>query len=247
MASPDPIPEAAKARTLSHMNKEHRTDLQHMLQHYNGVSASAAANPELVDMDLSSLTLAVPSADGPPTTHVIELNPPMAKWDDRRQRLIDMTMAARDALGIVTAPSDDHHAPSTDTSPIIVREYRRPVGFHWVIFFAVLHYMWCVVVVRAGLVQPGSVLWEFHERFFPGGAASFLWLVDAIFYPVLAIHLTEAWWHDRTRLSVHGVARGSRVWCLWIASCLVEGAMSFKRFDALVEELEEKRAAAGRK
>ncbi|KAK3683971.1 S-adenosyl-L-methionine-dependent methyltransferase [Podospora appendiculata] len=238
MASPDAIPEAAKARTLSHMNKEHSTDLQHMLQHFNGLSASAAANPALVDMDLSSLTLAVPSAQGPPTTHVIKLSPPMAKWDDRRQRLIDMTMAAREALGVVT--TGDH----ADTSaPIVVREYRRPVGVHWVVFFAVLHYIWCVAVVRAGLVQPGSVLWDFHERFFPGGAAAFLWLVDAIFYPVLAIHLTEAWWHDRTRLSAHGVVRGSRVWCMWIGSCLIEGAMSFKRFDALVEELKEKRAA----
>ena len=125
-------------------------------------------------------------------------------------------------------------APPTVT----VQQFNRPQGFDWAVAFGVALNFVCFGLARAGLVEPGSAVWGFLEAiWFPGGPTGFKWLVNAIFLPVLAIHVTEVWWLDRTRLVPNGVRRGSILWWLWMGSCFFEGVMAFKRFDRIVEGL----------
>jgi hypothetical protein len=52
---------------------------------------------------------------------------------------------------------------------------------------------------------------------------------------MLAIHFTEAFLLDRTRLRKYGVARGSSLWWKWIASVFIEGWGCWDRIAAEVK------------
>jgi hypothetical protein len=134
---------------------------------------------------------------------------------------------AKEALGVAA------------TEGVVVREYMPPrVPYDLAVFVAVLFYYFTFGLVRAGGFAPGGLPALVVETVrFPGGVAGLKWLVNAIFVPVLAIHLVETWLLERTRLQKFGVRRGSRVWWLWVGSVFIEGAMAFKRFDIVVERL----------
>ena len=204
MADPTTIPPATKTRTIAHMNKDHRTDLQHMLQHYNGLSADSASNPELLDINLTSLTI---TASG--KTHTITLNPPMASWDERRQRLIDMTLAARSALGIPSSEDEkSHSSPKT----VAITTYTPPSPADFLVAIGVSLCFASYGIIKLGLLTPGTegfkayapfstFLHSIINTYWPfGGVAGYSRMVTRIFFPVLLIHVAEAWLMDRTRL-----------------------------------------------
>ncbi|KAL2145214.1 hypothetical protein VTI28DRAFT_7723 [Corynascus sepedonium] len=249
------IPPAQKARTIAHMNADHRADMRHILLHYGAVPPVPPSyfsstgdwgdegndrDPLMLDIGLDSFTVRLPSSEseGPRagdggnssgSVHVVAFDPPLRSWAERRERLVEMTRAARDAL-----PSS-----SAGAGTIAVNEYMAPrVPYDLAIFLAVLFYYLSFALVRAGLVAPGSLAARGLEAArFPGGPAGFQWLVDTIIVPVLGIHIAETWWLERSRLRRFGVRRGSQVWWLWIGSVFIEGAMAFKRFDIIVERL----------
>ncbi|KAK3899596.1 hypothetical protein C8A05DRAFT_17990 [Staphylotrichum tortipilum] len=249
MATSDPsIPPAQKARTFAHMNNDHRADMRHILQHYGASppvppsslpsTASAhdpSADPLLLDISLASLTLHLPRTN---TVHTVPLNPPLATWDERRARLVDMTRAARAALGV---PDE----ATGEGAVVVVAEYMPPrVPYDLAIFLAVLFYYFTFALVRLGLLDPSNgsaaaVLAQtaVEASRFPGGVDGFVWLVNAIFVPVVGIHVFETWLLERTKLSKFGVRRGSKVWWMWVGSVFIEGAMAFKRFDIVVARL----------
>ncbi|KAM7193357.1 Protein of unknown function (DUF2470) domain containing protein [Naviculisporaceae sp. PSN 640] len=247
MADPsDPkyISPATKTRTIQHMNKDHATDLQHILQHYNKLSASQAAYPQLVDIDLSSLTIVT----GDAKTHVVELNPPMDAWNDRRSRLVDMTMTARAALGIETPDSD-----SDSHDKITITKYTTPGFFDALVGLSVLFFFSSYFAVRTGLLTPTSetyanwlpyteTAYNAIDKVHPGGVAYFSKIVQMIFYPVLGIHLAEALVMDLTRLSKYGVKRFTLLWGKWVVSTFFEGYMAFMRIDGVIEGLKAKNA-----
>ncbi len=235
----DTIPPATKTRTIAHMNKDHRADLAHILQHFNGISVVNPELIEMVDIDLEAFTVRVAgtgATSGHSTMYVVRFDPPMEKWDDRRHRLIDMTMRAREALGVVTEGDGGEHGNGghggVSGKLVPVREYLAPRGTDILVFGGVVLYWVSYSIVRAGIVDDGAVpaAWVDWIRF-PGGAAGYRWLTELILYPVLGIHLAEMWWFDRTRLAKHGVPRGSLVWWLWMGSLFFEGAPAFVRFD----------------
>jgi hypothetical protein len=245
----EPTPPAQKARTLAHMNNDHRVDMRHILLHYPAVppvppSFSAKFNPKvnpaaiktagqanddddpiMLDITLTSITLRLPRSD---TVHSVAFNPPLAEWGERRARLVEMTKSARAALGI--ADGDEG---------VVVNEYMPPrVPYDLAIFLAVPIYYFCFWLVWMGWVGEGTVVGGVVEGVrFPGGVGGFTWLVRTIFWPVLGIHVAETWWLERSRLRRFGVRRGSGVWWLWVVSVFIEGAMAIKRFDIVVERL----------
>ncbi|KAK3314693.1 hypothetical protein B0H66DRAFT_563405 [Apodospora peruviana] len=240
-SSPTFIPPAAKERTISHMNKDHAADLQHILQHYNKLPASACQNVQMVDMDLSSLTLTTSALGGAKeslATYTVKIDPPMAAWNDRRARLIEMTMAARSVFGIATPEtSPDHSSPDQSIGSRMT--YHLPRGAEWISAVGVTVYFLSFFLVRAGFFSsPESVQSKAVETLFPvDGVRGFCWFVNKMFWPVLIIHLTESFLVERTRLAREGVPKGSKVWFMWLASTFLEGYPAFGRFNWVAEGL----------
>jgi len=216
---------AAKSRVIAHMNKDHKEDLSLYLRHFKSLTPAEASNPEMTDVDLDSVTIR--SASG---THTFAIHPPMKSWNDRRETLANMTYLARDAL-----------------EPVAIGMWTRPRGQDLLVASMVSFYFLCFGLVQGGYVEPGSDAWRgLDEAKFPWGAWGFVTLVNLIFIPVLVIHVTEVWYFDRTRLSRHGIRRGSRLWWQWTASNFLEGYCAFIRFDGLVKS-EERRRREGEK
>lgn len=237
----DPV---SKKRTIAHMNKDHTDDMSAILRHYSHLSATEADGAEMLDLDLTSMT--VRSASG---VHTVPFTPPMAAWDDRRARLVAMTADARKALGLDDDHDDGGHtaaaapaAESTATNPSpgstqpAAPRYVPPQGTDWISFTGVTFYFLCAGLVYGGLVTPDSPAWRALEAVrFPQGPVGFIWLVEALFLPVLAIHVVEAWWMDYSRLAPAGVARFSKVWLLWVGNAFLEGVPAYRRWDRVVK------------
>ncbi|KAK8133852.1 hypothetical protein PG984_005864 [Apiospora sp. TS-2023a] len=211
---------AIKARIISHMNADHVADLEQYLRAFNGLSASAAAKAQLVDMANDKLVIKTPASGE--ETHTVAVDPPMASLSDARGRLIDMSRDALAKLGL---------------SDIRLERYAPPAGFDCVVFFGVAFYFFCAATLSLVNRGAGTPIWDALDAAIPpalGGVAGYVWLVKAIFVPVVAIHVTEAWWMAKTRLEKHRVPVFSGVWCLWVASVFFEGIPAFRRLDRLV-------------
>lgn len=216
-----------KARTIAHMNKDHLGDMSAILQHHAHISASEAANAEMLDLDLTSMKIR--SASG---VHTVALTPPMDTWDDRRVRLADMSNEARKAL------EEPGHAPPSAgaaSTPAGEIPFYWPRGGDWVSFAGLAFYWFSCVLVYGGFVTPGSGAWQVLELVrFPYGPVGYIWLVRKILALVLAIHAFESFYLDRSRLAPAGLRRGSKVWSLWVAAGFFEGLPAYRRWDRLV-------------
>ncbi|KAI0467844.1 hypothetical protein F4859DRAFT_226661 [Xylaria cf. heliscus] len=219
MASADP-----KARITAHMNKEHGAELKLYLQAFNGLSSSAASNPQLTDLTLD--TLSISSASG---SHSVRISPPMKSLADARVRLVDMAERAQEKLGL---------------SDIRIDRFAGPRGLGLASFVGVAFYFLSAVAVAAGMLHPGTAAWGFLDAYFPRGAEGYVWVVRTIAVPVLVLHATEAAWLARTRLARYGVETGSALWFKWVLETFVEGLPAFIRFDGLVEEERRRKDAA---
>lgn len=222
------------------MNKDHSEDMSAILQHHSRLSAPDAANAEMLDLDLTTMTIR--SASG---VHTIAVSPPMDTFDDRRPRLADMATESRRALGLDVVAEPGHvPAPGeTETAPVPVPEpsaaeiqFYPPRGTDWLSFAGVTLYYVCAALVYGGFVMPGSAAWRFLDLVrFPNGPVGFIWLVEKILTLVVGIHVFECLWLDRSRLAPAGLRRGSKVWCLWIGTTFLEGLPAYRRWDRLVK------------
>ncbi|KAF4343686.1 integral membrane protein [Fusarium beomiforme] len=215
MASVD---DARKNRIVSHMNKDHTREISYYLRHYAHLSASAASSPEFRDVDLNGIT--IKSNDG--KEHFVPFSPPLSSWAEVKDRIIEMAITARERLGL---------------SDVIITAYTPPEGLGIFVTGSVLFYFFCAGTLP--WVQPGTRIWELLNEGFPGGATYFHWLVNAIFWPVIGIHLFECFIFDR-KLQRHGVERFSGQWWLWLSNCFFEGYPSFKRVDGIVARKQDK-------
>ncbi|ROT43434.1 hypothetical protein SODALDRAFT_327635 [Sodiomyces alkalinus F11] len=221
--------EAAHARIANHMNNHHKRELSHYLRHYSGLSARAASSPELIEISLTGMTITAGGSGG--AKFRIPFEPPLSSPAEVRGRVVTMDTEARTALGI---------------RDVYVTTYTPPRGFDIAVFGGVALYFLSYATLPHLL--PGTPFWSALAAFFPGGPRAFRWLVTALFWPVLGIHVFEVWWMHRTRLLPHGVDTGSRLWWTWVGSTFFEGVCAFRRIDSIIadktKEKEEKAAAS---
>lgn len=218
----DPV---SKARTIAHMNKDHTEDMSAILRHYMGLTAQQAAGAEMQDLDLA--TLVIRAASG---VHAVPVTPPMSSWNDRRGRLVEMTVEARKGLGLDVVDESEH--ASGGTAGV---QFFPPEGAGIVSFAGVLWYFLSAAFVFSGNIQPGSAFWRFIETIhFPGGPEMYVWLVRAILLPMLAIHVAEAAYMAKSRLAPKEVPVGSLVWLLWVTCAFFEGVPCWQKWDRRV-------------
>ena len=215
--TPQSTEEATKQRIITHMNKDHQDSLIRYLQHYAHLSSFSARNAYLADISFDTLTIL--SSSNHRTSHAIPIKPPMTSWSDARPRVVAMDGEAVAGLG---------------ASDITVKKYKPPQGIWTVIFIGfVLFYL---SFYRRANFASGSVPYETLLRHLPR-FAKFCWTVQPLlFWLVVVLHAGETVWMARVKLEKHTVRVFSRVWWLWILSCLVDGSASLARFGECVRE-----------
>ncbi|KAF5671018.1 integral membrane protein [Fusarium heterosporum] len=219
MASAD---DARRDRIVSHMNREHTREISYYLRHYARLSASAASSPTLKDVDFKGMK--IKTQDG--KEEFVPFTPPLSGWAEAKERIVEMADTARKALGL---------------SDVIITAYTPPEGLGIFVTGSIIFYFFCAAALP--WVQPGTRPWELLNQGFPGGATFFCWLVNTIFWPVIAIHVVECFFFDR-KLLRHGVERFSATWFLWITNCFFEGYPAFQRLNGIVARKQDKSGKA---
>ncbi|CAK7239034.1 MAG: hypothetical protein STHCBS139747_000455 [Sporothrix thermara] len=231
----------SKQATMAHMNRDHSLDLGLYLRFVNGLSAkqlAAEGNPEMVDIDLKSMYIRT-SITG--TVHVVPLNPPMAAWGERRQRLIDLALEARKAFGV---PLPEHGQPSGASSSAPGKQpidFEKPGAIDLLVMFGVVLFFVLCVLVQLGRDATATDIWTralgavgiTEKNFIFAGPEGFRRMLQLTAIPVLVIHVVEAGWMAVTRLAPHKMKPLSLHWCLWTGLTFLIGFGSFMRFDRL--------------
>lgn len=213
---------AARERIIRHMNSSHQDSLIRYLEHFRGVSSFLARKAHLEDITFSSMTI-----NSVGRRYDIPITPSMTAWSEVRPRVVAMDAEAVEGLG---------------RSPVTVKKYVRPYGFMLVVFVACA--LTFVCFSRPTNFKPGSLLYDSILKHVPQ-FAKFCWQVQPlVIYPMLVLHMGEAIYMARSRLSKHTVPFGSQLWLSWVCSTFIEGFGSFVRFDTLVKEEESRRANA---
>jgi hypothetical protein len=228
MAPPLAADDAAKARIMSHMNKDHARSLSLYVQHHSNVSSYSARNPDLVDLSFSELKILAIApffASNPgPRLHTIPISPPLKSWAEARGKVVAMDKEARRALGVSEIDlSQSKYVPPT-------------APFHVLIFAAVVWFYFSMLMQVLGVFSPDTPIlsyWPF------GGAEGYLWLQKMIAIPTLVLHVVEAAWLAG-KLQRFGVGQTNDigVWWAWISSCFIEGWGAHQRFGDLVRKAE---------
>lgn len=233
----DPV---SKARTIAHMNQDHADDMVAILRHYAKLPQEKAADAEMLDLNFAAIT--IKSVSG---VHAVPLDPPMNTWSDRRSRLVDMTLEAREALGI-TVPDehdngDDHKNNENNNKQrrtkhaVPAAVYYPPEGVGLLSLAGVIFYFVSAAVVFAGYAGRGTAIARVLEAIhFPGGPEMYVWLVRLLLVPMLVIHVVEAAHMARGRLAERNVPVGSTVWLLWVVNAFFEGVPAYQRWDRRV-------------
>ncbi|PBP22039.1 hypothetical protein BUE80_DR007150 [Diplocarpon rosae] len=172
--------DAARARILHHMNADHADSLSLYLQHFCHLSPAAARGGTLVALSLAAMHLR--TADG--RTHTIPFHPPLTTWADARARSVAMDREARAGRGRAALRITAYEPP-------------RTLG-HIAVFVTCLGAL-AALATHCG-IGPGTGVGDGLRRWPPGGPERGVWLARTIGWPLLAIHLCEAWNLDRTRL-----------------------------------------------
>ncbi|TDZ30709.1 hypothetical protein C8035_v002319 [Colletotrichum spinosum] len=208
--------DAVRDRIKTHMNRDHQRELSLYLRHYSGLTRRAANSPWLKGISLKGMTIAAGGLGG--KEFFVAFEPALNSWDDVRPAVVEMARASQKGLGL---------------SDITISHFEATSGFALVVFISVAFYFFCWLTT--GFVLPGTPIWAFLQKVFPGGPRFYRWLTQTIFFPVLGIHLSECYWFHKTRLVRHGIEFGTGLWWQWISSLFFEGYPGFQRFDAVVD------------
>lgn len=220
-----------QARIITHMNSDHTESLSLFLLHYNKLSPSLAANPQIDEFMLDHMT--IKSSYG---RSLIPLDPPLKGYGEARERMVSMNTEALKGLGL---------------SDIKVTEYLPP-KMGWQVGMFGLCLVCFVSFSPLGSADLGrqaahsrvNLLYMFWSL---GGLVPELsyFAHDVAIYVFIfmcAIHGGEASWLAYSRLRKHQVTMFTLVWWQWVLSCFIEGSGCFIRFDRLIKEKEEEKA-----
>ena len=143
----------------------------------------------------------------------MDFDPPLGTWRQARDRLVQMDREATSGL---------------QRSEITIKEYRSPAGFGLVVFGAC--FFTYVLLCRRGNFEEGSWIREYLLDYVPPFRDFAAKVRPIVFYPMVGIHLLEAYTMAKTRLSKHTVPLFSGLWWKWTLSTFVEGVGAFMRF-----------------
>ncbi|MCJ1309095.1 hypothetical protein MMC25_002750 [Agyrium rufum] len=215
-AIPNPKEKASKQRIITHMNADHKDVLVRYLENYGKIPTISARSAKLTDITFSTMTI---THNHGKATSTIPISPPLTGWSQAREKTITMDNECMDAL---------------NRSHITVKEYAPPTGFHAVVFMACL--LTFIAFSRRTNFRPGSLIYDYIFSYVPDFARFCHLMQPIVLYPMILLHGWEAGTMATSRLQKHNVPYPSRLWWLWVGSCFIEGAGSFRRLDGLVNK-----------
>ena len=231
--SPSALPTdaAMQARIITHMNADHAESLALFLQHYNKLSPSLAAKPQLDEFTLDHMI--IKSSYG---RSLIPLEPPLNSYGEARERMVQMNTEALHGLGL---------------SDIKVTEYVPPrMGWQVAMFglclisFVSFSPFGSPDLGRQAASSRVNLLYLFWSigGLVPGLSYFAHDVAMYVFVFMCVVHSGEATWLAYSRLRRHQVPQFTLVWWQWVLSCAIEGFGSFVRFDQMIKEKEEEKA-----
>jgi hypothetical protein len=210
---------------MTHMNADHAYSLELYARHYNRLPIPQARTATLIDLSLSHLILSASHS-----RLLTPLNPPLNSLKESRARLVDMHNTCATALGVSDLGIVEVYIP-----PNALYQFLALLGVASVLltfpFRAALHPdsgSWLSWYWSLGGVVPAVARLAY-------AVAPLVWVLT------FGIHAVEVVWFVRTRLRRFSVVPYTRVWWCWVVDCFFEGFGAFRRFDALVGELEGKK------
>ena len=217
----DDADKAAKERIIGHVNRSHQDTLSRYLEHYCRLPRATTQDALLEEVTHEHMIL---TSAGTSRRHLIPWDPPLTSYTGARERMVQMDQEALAGLG---------------RSRIRLDRYSPPRGFHLVVLVATVSTF--VGFCRQGNFWPGSFLYDTLLVNLPSSLLAFCrWIQPVLFPGMLAVHLSETVWLDRSRLTRYNVPRLSRLWWTWMLSNFSEGWGAFQRLDRIVEEYERK-------
>ena len=172
------------------------------------ISRLKSRNARLIDLDLTKMTI---TAGG--RLYNIPFTPPLSNFEETRERLIKMDQESLTGLG---------------RSSITIKEYRPPKSpIHIVTFISC--FLTFVLLSRRENTLPGSIPYETVFKHMPKFASFVASIQPLVLYPMLAIHITEAFFMSR-KLEKHSVPLLGTIWWAWIISTFIEGVGAFQRY-----------------
>lgn len=217
------------------MNRDHQLELSHFLRAFSNCQTSAASPSSAQSLEVVHVSLqGMEIRDVKGKQHNIAFDPPLKNLAEARSKMVELDDEARQKLGL---------------GDVTIREFRPARGVDALVFGMVAFYYVCFFTLPYVMSAPSTSspiflsIHNFWDLVFPGGIETYAWVVRAIFWLVVAIHVVENVIFARTRLGRYEVPVGSSLWWMWMGTCFFEGVPSFRRFDRLVEDV---RAREGR-
>jgi len=174
------------------------------LEYYHKLPGYKAYDGKIADISLTHLSFSCAGE-----TYQTPFEPPMTSYREARERVVEMDKECVGGLG---------------RSDITVMEYIPPHG-PYLIGFVVVSVTFIAFSMRSNFEKGGYI-----AAVVPSGFASFCWTIQPfVLYPMLVIHLVEAYHMARGRLTKHSVNIRSGVWWQWLGSTFIEGVGSFNR------------------
>lgn len=213
------------------MNADHAESLSLFLRHYNKLSPSLAAKPQIDEFTLDHMT--IKSSYG---RSLIPLDPPLKSYGEARERMVQMNAEALQGLGL---------------SDIKITEYVPPkMGWQMGMFGLCLICFVSFSPFGSKDLGPEAVhsrvnlLYSFWSLggLVPGLSYFAHDVAIYVFVFMCVVHGGEASWLAYSRLQKHQVPMFTLVWWQWVLSCFIEGFGSFVRFDRVVKGKEEEKA-----
>ncbi|WPH04017.1 Hypothetical protein R9X50_00690100 [Acrodontium crateriforme] len=200
---------AAKARIITHMNKDHHDSIVRYLENYEGVSSWKAYDGVMCSIDLTGMTLICSGI-----RHRLDFSPHLTSYAEARERLVQMDQDSLKALG---------------RSDVTVNNFPIPTGLGALPFLVCISTFLCYS--QRWWFAPGGIV----EQFLGAGFAKFSYTIQPYLITIMVLlHGAEAIYFALNKLSKHSVNPHSPVFWLWTFTTFIEGQFAYQRFDKMI-------------
>ncbi|VVT54167.1 uncharacterized protein SAPINGB_P003940 [Magnusiomyces paraingens] len=222
---------AAKARILTHMNKDHALSLFDYLSyfmHREFDPDNASSSVEMTDITNNYITLRYTYPDSPNAQYAqFPINPPMESLREARTALVDMAKTAAGTRGYATHRISSYVPPWSGATPV------HDMALLFVVAILILPPLrtpvFSALASLLGIPADGGAFWGPIVSF----CSNWPWIPAIVTYTA---HFAEGLFVIRPKVTKYRVPKEERAW--WYVSIFFEGFPAILRFNRLISKVE---------